>query len=389
MDGAARERESRRGPWSGSSTSRPSRRQLWLVLGSKPRDTVLARRGGWPDARVRISHSQSAGTTTNRRLGVGGARAGPPGSVEFSAAVHERLRRPRRLRHRAIPAEPPAPRWPQEVTTTITRSTAKDAYVVDDIALPLDNPWRRNVRLSDIQFLEDGTGVGVTLDGDVWFIRGLDDRGGVGPLAAVRVRPARAADARDSRRADVTSSIATASGGCATRTATARPTSTSCSRTRSRRRPTCASSRARSGSRPAASSSSRRAGRRRRRSASTTAACCASRPTAGRRRSSATDSGSRSIGVNLRTGLVTASDQQGNYIPSTPLHIVRDEQFYGFLSDKLPRKSTRRRSPTRSRGFRTRSTRRRCRRCGCSARAWVRSTTGSCTSGSTGPSCFA
>ena len=43
------------------------------------------------------------------------------------------------------------------------------------------------------------------------------------------------------------------------------------------------------------------------------------------------------IGVNVRTGLVTASDQQGHYIPSTPLHIVRDRQFYGFLSDKLPR----------------------------------------------------
>src|SRR4030095_14146684 len=43
------------------------------------------------------------------------------------------------------------------------------------------------------------------------------------------------------------------------------------------------------------------------------------------------------VGVNVRTGLVTASDQQGHYIPSTPLHIVRDRQFYGFLSDKLPR----------------------------------------------------
>ena len=43
------------------------------------------------------------------------------------------------------------------------------------------------------------------------------------------------------------------------------------------------------------------------------------------------------IGVNVRTGLVTASDQQGHYIPTTPLHIVRDHQFYGFLSDKLPR----------------------------------------------------
>jgi cytochrome c2 len=43
------------------------------------------------------------------------------------------------------------------------------------------------------------------------------------------------------------------------------------------------------------------------------------------------------IGVNVRTGLVTSSDQQGHYIPTTPLHIVRDRQFYGFLSDKLPR----------------------------------------------------
>jgi mono/diheme cytochrome c family protein len=34
---------------------------------------------------------------------------------------------------------------------------------------------------------------------------------------------------------------------------------------------------------------------------------------------------------------VLSSDQQGHYIPTTPLHIVRDHQFYGFLSDKLPR----------------------------------------------------
>ena len=49
----------------------------------------------------------------------------------------------------------------------------KDAYVVDDFALPVDNPWRRNVRPGDIQFLKDGTGVLVTLDGDVWMVRGL------------------------------------------------------------------------------------------------------------------------------------------------------------------------------------------------------------------------
>jgi hypothetical protein len=43
------------------------------------------------------------------------------------------------------------------------------------------------------------------------------------------------------------------------------------------------------------------------------------------------------LAVNVRTGLVTASDQQGQYVPSTPIHIVRDRQFYGFLGDKRPR----------------------------------------------------
>ena len=35
------------------------------------------------------------------------------------------------------------------------------------------------------------------------------------------------------------------------------------------------------------------------------------------------------LGINEKTGLVTASDQQGNYVPSTPLHIIRDNQYYG------------------------------------------------------------
>ena len=41
------------------------------------------------------------------------------------------------------------------------------------------------------------------------------------------------------------------------------------------------------------------------------------------------------IGVNVRTGLVTSSDQQGQYIPTTPLHIVDGAQFYGYLAEGL------------------------------------------------------
>jgi mono/diheme cytochrome c family protein len=43
------------------------------------------------------------------------------------------------------------------------------------------------------------------------------------------------------------------------------------------------------------------------------------------------------IGVNPRTGLVTASDQQGNYVPATPIHIIRDNQYYGFLPGFAPK----------------------------------------------------
>src|SRR5688500_16739054 len=42
-------------------------------------------------------------------------------------------------------------------------------------------------------------------------------------------------------------------------------------------------------------------------------------------------------GVNPRTGLVTASDQEGNYTPTTPLHLLAKNEFHGFLSELLPK----------------------------------------------------
>lgn len=64
--------------------------------------------------------------------------------------------------------------WPQPITTHAVLSTKPDAYVIDDIPLPVPNPWKRNVRLADITFLNDqGDAAGVTFDGDVWLISGL------------------------------------------------------------------------------------------------------------------------------------------------------------------------------------------------------------------------
>lgn len=65
--------------------------------------------------------------------------------------------------------------WPQTITTKATVSQKDDAYVVDDIPLPLENPWKRNVRLADIAFFKNkpGEAAAVTMDGDVWLISGL------------------------------------------------------------------------------------------------------------------------------------------------------------------------------------------------------------------------
>ena len=89
-------------------------------------------------------------------------------------------------------------RWPQPVKTAIHASTSKDAYVVDTIQLPSPNPWHRGFRPADIQFLPDGTGVLVTIDGDIWLARGLTQGSDRGTLEAIRFRSPRTHDGSDS-----------------------------------------------------------------------------------------------------------------------------------------------------------------------------------------------
>jgi mono/diheme cytochrome c family protein len=43
------------------------------------------------------------------------------------------------------------------------------------------------------------------------------------------------------------------------------------------------------------------------------------------------------IGVHPRSGTITSSDQQGHYVPSTPLHIIRSGGYYGFIPTFLPK----------------------------------------------------
>lgn len=237
---------------------------------------------------------------------------------------------------RQIPGEAPTSRWPQEVTTTVKLSAAKDAYVVDHIELPHTNPWRRNVRPADIQFLPDGTGVVVTLDGDVWLARGLHDASGTvrwrrfasglhEPMTcAIRDGQIyvfdrngiwRLRDTNGNGEADVHELFSNAFAQTADM------------------REFPSQIRLAPGGEFVIAKGGQQATTLGKHNGSVL------RVSADGRRATVLGYGFRqpNIGVNPRTGLVTSSDQEGQYIPTTPLHIVRDGQFYGYLAEFQPR----------------------------------------------------
>lgn len=74
--------------------------------------------------------------------------------------------------------ETPAPdktrRWPQSVTTRVQLDSVKaNGLALDRIALPETNPWKRRVRSADLVFLTPDRAAVVTYDGDVWLAGGL------------------------------------------------------------------------------------------------------------------------------------------------------------------------------------------------------------------------
>lgn len=230
----------------------------------------------------------------------------------------------------------PAARWTQAVETAVELSKSPEAYVIDRVALPTDNPWRRKVRPCDIQFLPDGTGVVVTIDGDIWLVHGLATHSGpvrwsrftsgLHEPMSVAVRAGeifafdrngiwRIRDTDGNGEADVHELFSnvfaqTADGREFPSTIRVAP-----------------------GGEFVIAKGGQEAATLGKHNGSVL------RISADGRNVTVLGYGFRqpNIGVHPRTGLVTSSDQQGQYIPSTPLHIVRDGQFYGFLADFRPK----------------------------------------------------
>ena len=67
-----------------------------------------------------------------------------------------------------------ADHWPRKVLTRGAVAPDTSAYVTDELSLPLPNPWRRNVRAADVGFFDDGRAAVVTFSGDVWLVSGID-----------------------------------------------------------------------------------------------------------------------------------------------------------------------------------------------------------------------
>ncbi len=255
-------------------------------------------------------------------------------ALEFSVAMTSGAKLPA-----TAPASRPSPnsqRWPQTVTTKAVLSSEEDAYVMDDIPLPMDNPWRRNIRFSDIAFFKDGTGVGTAFDGDVWTIRGLGGKSGDAqwrrftsglhePMSLVvrdgeifvfdRLGIWRLRDSDDDGEADVHELFS----NVFPQSAETREFPNSL-----KLAPGGAFIVAKGGQQ--ASTLSRLNG-------------SVLRVAPDGQSYTVLGVGFRQpfAGVHPRTGLVTASDQEGHYTPTTPLYIVKDAEYHGYLSELLPR----------------------------------------------------
>src|SRR6266568_1389061 len=144
---------------------------LWLILGRRPATLARNLRLDFTATQTRSGPAAEYLDEPDGLLLVCVHRSAKP--IEFQVALG--LTNAVKCWARPPGAAAPAPaRWPQTVRTRGLMSATKEAYVLDDIALPLENPWQRNVRLADIAFFHDGRAAAVTFDGDVWMISGLD-----------------------------------------------------------------------------------------------------------------------------------------------------------------------------------------------------------------------
>jgi cytochrome c2 len=306
-------------------------RNFSVASSVKPLTLVIGRK----TSNKSLSISVTSGLRLSDDLQVWMLRVPPHAKpLEFAVAVAvESKTRP--ISFEPAPTTNPV-RWQKEPATHAVLSSEKTAYVFDEVPLPLDNPWRRSVRLCEIGFLKDGTAAGATIDGDVWLIRGLGKNlgevrwkrftSGLHEPMAMAIRDNqifvfdrngiwRLRDTDRNGEADVHELFSNVF-------------------------PQSAESREFANSLKLAPDGTfviAKGGQQ----ASTISQLNGSvlRVSSDGKTFTELGTGFRQpfAGVNPRTGMVTASDQEGHYVPTTPLYILDRLEYHGFLSEILPK----------------------------------------------------
>lgn len=226
--------------------------------------------------------------------------------------------------------------WKAAISTQGILSQSPDAYVVDEIPLPVPNPWKRNVRLADLAFLNDqGDAAAVTFDGDVWLVSGLK-----GDLEKVTWK-------RFASGLHEPMSIVSRQGEIFVfdRNGIIKLVDTNGDQEADRYETFCnlfaqtAETREFPNSMklgPDGSFYLSKGGQEGTTYGKHNGTVLKVAPDG--KSFEVIGHGLRQpfIGVNPKTGLVTASDQQGNYVPSTPIQIIEKNQFYGHLPTIAP-----------------------------------------------------
>ena len=138
-----------------------------------------------------IAQLDETATSVPLRFGVHGATLSVPDGRHVIATIpasreSQVIRITYALDGLAIPADLPitttlvtdsVKRAAVSATTRMIAGEPQGAYAVDELLIPYPNPWQRRIRPMDIDFLPSGEAVMVTFDGDVFRMTGLDASG--------------------------------------------------------------------------------------------------------------------------------------------------------------------------------------------------------------------
>ncbi len=88
--------------------------------------------------------------------------------------THWKVTRDEKLAINTPSSSPPKTRWAEAITLSAAAAgNSSPALLIDKLGIPDANPWKRNVRLSGFDFFSDGRAALCTFDGDVWIAEGL------------------------------------------------------------------------------------------------------------------------------------------------------------------------------------------------------------------------